>query len=71
MYRRSRLSCAELSQRFRLYHLADLYPTLTGQAKNFSTIASELSGIVRGLRQQKKLRDMSRPSMPSPPRWNW
>lgn len=48
---------AELSQRFRLYRLQDLHPTLTGQAKNFSTIAGELKGIIYGLRQNKKLRD--------------
>jgi uncharacterized protein len=48
---------AELSQRFRLYKLKDLHPTLTGQARNLSTIANELQGIIHGLRQQKKLKD--------------
>src|SRR5450631_1066635 len=28
---------SELSQRFRLYQIKDLHPTLTGQAKNLST----------------------------------
>jgi hypothetical protein len=49
---------AELSQRFRLYQIKDLHPTLTGQAKNLSTIAGELNGIIRGLRQKKKLKDL-------------
>ncbi|WP_263359875.1 DUF47 domain-containing protein [Acidicapsa ligni] len=48
---------SELSQRFRLYRLKDLHPTLTGQAKNLSTIASVLNGIIHGLRKQKKLKD--------------
>jgi len=48
---------AELSQRFRLYKLKDLHPTLTGQARNLSTLAKELQGIIHGLRQQKKLKD--------------
>jgi len=49
---------AELSQRFRLYQLKDLHPTLTAQAKNLSTIANELNGIIHGLRHQKKLKDL-------------
>jgi len=49
---------SELSQRFRLYGLKDLHPTLSGQAKNLSTIAGQLSEIVHGLRHQKKLRDL-------------
>jgi uncharacterized protein len=49
---------AELSQRFRLYQIKDLHPTLTGQAKNLSTIAGELNNIIRGLRQKKKLKDL-------------
>ena len=49
---------AELSQRFRLYKLKDLHPTLTSQARNLSTIAKELQGITHGLRQQKKLKDL-------------
>jgi uncharacterized protein Yka (UPF0111/DUF47 family) len=49
---------SELSQRFRLYRLKDLHPTLAGQAKNLSTIASELNGIIHGLRHQKKLKDL-------------
>lgn len=49
---------SELSQRFRLYKLKDLHPTLTGQAKNLSTIASELNGIIHSLRHQKKLKDL-------------
>jgi hypothetical protein len=49
---------AELSQRFRLYRLKDLHPTLTGQAKNLSTISKELNRIIHGLRQQKKLKDL-------------
>ena len=53
---------AELSQRFRLYQIKDLHPTLTGQAKNLSTIAGELNGIIHGLRQQKKLKDF-KPSL--------
>lgn len=49
---------SELSQRFRLYQLKDLHPTLTGQAKNLSTISGELNGIIHGLRHQKKLKDL-------------
>jgi uncharacterized protein Yka (UPF0111/DUF47 family) len=53
---------AELSQRFRLYHLKDLHPTLTGQAKNLSTISEELKGIIHCLRDKKKLKDL-KPSL--------
>lgn len=49
---------AELSQRFRLYKLKDIYPTLTGQAKNLLTIAGELDGIIHGLRREKNLREL-------------
>lgn len=49
---------SELSQRFRLYRIKDLHPTLSGQAKNLSAIANELSGIIHGLRKQRKLKDM-------------
>jgi uncharacterized protein len=49
---------AELSQRLRLYQLKDLHPTLTGQAKNLSTIAGQLNEIIHGLRHQKKLKDL-------------
>ena len=49
---------SELSQRFRLYQIKDLHPTLAGQAKNLSTIAGELNGIIHGLRQEKKLKDL-------------
>ncbi|MBB5346230.1 DUF47 domain-containing protein [Tunturibacter empetritectus] len=49
---------SELSQRFRLYKLNDLHPTLTSQAKNFSRIANELNTIICGLRKQKKLKDL-------------
>ena len=48
---------AELSQRFRLYRLKDLHPTLSGQTKNLSSIARELDGIIHGLREEKKLKD--------------
>lgn len=48
---------SELSQRFRLYKIKDLHPTLSGQAKNLSTISGELSEIIHGLRQDKKLKD--------------
>jgi uncharacterized protein len=51
---------AELSERFRLYGVKDLHPTLKGQAKNLSTIAQELSKIIHGLRHQKKLKDLKR-----------
>jgi uncharacterized protein Yka (UPF0111/DUF47 family) len=50
---------SELSQRFRLYQIKDLHPTLTGQAKNLSTIAGDLNGIIR---HQKKLKDF-KPSL--------
>jgi uncharacterized protein len=53
---------SELSQRFRLYQIKDLHPTLAGQAKNLSTIARELNGIIHGLRHQKKLKDF-KPSL--------
>lgn len=53
---------AELSERFRLYNIKDLHPTLTGQARNLSSISSELSGIIHGLRKQKKLKDL-KPSL--------
>ena len=49
---------AELSVRFRLYHLKDLHPTLSAQAKNLSTIAAELNRVIHGLRHQKKLKDL-------------
>lgn len=49
---------SELSQRFRLYNLLDLHPTLTSQAKNLSQIANELNNIICGLRKQKKLKDL-------------
>ena len=49
---------SELSQRFRLYGLKDLHPTLAAQAKNLSTIARQLNEIIHGLRQQKKLKDL-------------
>ncbi len=55
---------SELSQRFRLYQIEDIHPTLTGQAKNLSTIAGELNGIIHGLRHQKKLKDF-KPSLDS------
>ena len=48
---------AELSQRFRLYGIQELHPTLEGQAKNLSTLARALSQIVHGLRHEKKLKD--------------
>jgi uncharacterized protein len=48
---------SELSQRFRLYQIKDLHPTLSGQAKNLAAIACELSGIIHGLRHEKKLKD--------------
>lgn len=53
---------AELSQRFRLYQLKDLHPILTGQAKNLSTISGELKGVIHGLRDKKKLKDL-KPSL--------
>ena len=53
---------SELSQRFRLYQLKDLHPTFSGQAKNLSSIAGELNGIIHGLRKQKKLKDL-KPSL--------
>jgi uncharacterized protein len=53
---------AELSQRFRLYGIKDLHPTLTGQARNLSAIATELDDIIHGLRKQRKLKDL-KPSL--------
>jgi uncharacterized protein Yka (UPF0111/DUF47 family) len=53
---------SKLSQRFRLYKLKDLHPTLTGQAKNLSTIAEELRGIIHGLREKRKLKNL-KPSL--------
>src|SRR5438270_5708246 len=50
---------AELSQRFRLYKIEELYPTLTGQAKNLSSIAKELDDIIHGLRRKEKLKGMT------------
>jgi uncharacterized protein len=49
---------SELSQRFRLYKLKDLHPTLTAQAKNLTTIAGELDNTLHGLRHEKKLKDL-------------
>jgi len=49
---------SELSQRFRLYKVKDLHPTLNSQAKNLSTIANELDRIIHGLRKQEKLKDL-------------
>jgi uncharacterized protein len=51
-------SVSELSQRFRLYQIRDLHPTLTSQAKNLSQIASQLNRIICGLRKQKKLKEL-------------
>ncbi len=48
---------AELSQRFRLYRLRELYPTLSKQSRNLNILAAELQEIIFGLRQQKKLSD--------------
>lgn len=45
---------AELSQRFRLYEIKDLHPTLTGQARNLSTISKALSDVIHSLRHEKK-----------------
>ena len=49
---------AELSQRFRLYRIENLYPTLDNQAHNLSTIASELDQIIHGLRKKEKMKEM-------------
>lgn len=49
---------AELSQRFRLYRLKDLHPTLTAQARNFVAISRELDSVIHGLRRQQKLKDL-------------
>jgi uncharacterized protein len=49
---------AELSQRFRLYQVKQLHPTLTGQARNFVAISRELDSVIHGLRKQQKLRDL-------------
>jgi uncharacterized protein len=49
---------AELSQRFRLYRIDKLYPTLDGQARNLSAVAKELDEIIHGLRKKEKLKDM-------------
>ena len=49
---------SELSQRFRLYRIRDLHPTLASQAMNLSQIASELNKIISSLRKQKKLKDL-------------
>jgi len=53
---------AELSQRFRLYGIQELHPTLEGQARNLTTLAHALSDIIHGLRHQKKLKDF-KPSL--------
>jgi hypothetical protein len=49
---------AELSQRFRLYKLQNLFPTLVGQSKNLKAMADELQNIIRGLRKKEKLGDL-------------
>ena len=49
---------AELSQRFRLYKLQNLFPTLVGQSKNLKAMADELQKIIRGLRKKSKLSDL-------------
>jgi uncharacterized protein Yka (UPF0111/DUF47 family) len=49
---------AELSQRFRLYKLQNLFPTLVGQSKNLKAMADELQKIIRGLRKKEKLSDL-------------
>jgi hypothetical protein len=49
---------AELSQRFRLYKLQNLFPTLVGQSKNLKAMADELQDIIRGLRKKAKLSDL-------------
>ena len=49
---------SELSQRFRLYRIKDLHPTLTNQARNFTGIACELDDVIHALRHNKKLKDL-------------
>lgn len=49
---------AELSQRFRLYRLKELYPTLNKQSRNLGVLSGVLHEIIFGLRQQKKLSDV-------------
>ncbi|ADV83298.1 DUF47 domain-containing protein [Terriglobus saanensis] len=49
---------AELSQRFRLYEIKDLHPTLTGQARNLSTISKALSDVIHSLRHEKKIAEL-------------
>jgi uncharacterized protein len=49
---------AELSERFRLYGITELHPTLSGQARNLSAIANELNSVIHGLRKQKKLKEL-------------
>lgn len=44
---------SELSQRFRLYKIKDLHPTLSGQAKNSRSSLPELDDVVHGLRKKK------------------
>jgi uncharacterized protein Yka (UPF0111/DUF47 family) len=49
---------AELSQRFRLYKLQNLFPTLVGQSRNLKAMADELQNIIQGLRKKAKLSDL-------------
>jgi uncharacterized protein len=53
---------AELSQRFRLYQVKQLHPTLTAQARNFVAISRELDAVIHGLRKNQKLKDL-KPSL--------
>jgi len=46
---------SELSQRFRLYRIQEIYPNLTAQSGNLSAIAEALNYVVSGLRRQHKL----------------
>jgi len=49
---------SELSQRFRLYKIKDLHPTLSGQARNLTSISTELDDVIHGLRKKKELKDL-------------
>lgn len=49
---------SELSQRFRLYKIKDLHPTLSGQARNLTSVSTELDDVIHGVRKKKKLKDL-------------
>jgi uncharacterized protein Yka (UPF0111/DUF47 family) len=54
---------AQLSQRFRLYSMKSLHPSLAGQAHNLQELALQVERIIGGLRKETKLSTLADGSM--------